>query len=218
MVTAKLRPTLRRALSFHGELMRTKSRGLSKSELPVVRHQLGLTIKAMAQAVGLKLPSYYYYETRYVGEELPSWLSHKVVSLARKKNIDLSSRTLRTAADPRARQRARPGAAAARHPAHLARHSGDHARARPRGGFCRQGRTDGAQRSRVGERVPARSVMWPDQAGFRLTRDKSAALTQPAAVNATAAARRLQACGLRAMARIFPAIAAFTVIGRRRFF
>lgn len=75
--------------------MKSKSRGLSKSELPVVRHRLGLTIKSMAQAVGLKLPSYYYYETRYVGEELPSWLSDKILAMARKKNIDLTSRALR---------------------------------------------------------------------------------------------------------------------------
>src|SRR5688500_9909057 len=46
--------------------MKTKARGLSKSELPAIRRRLGLTIKTMAQAVGLKLPSYYYYETRYV--------------------------------------------------------------------------------------------------------------------------------------------------------
>ena len=76
---------------------------LSKSELPVVRHRLGLTIKSMAQAVGLKLPSYYYYETRYVGETLPEWLSEKIVSLARKKNIDLSQRVLRTHGDLRVR-------------------------------------------------------------------------------------------------------------------
>lgn len=75
--------------------MKSKSRGLSKSELPAVRHRLGLTIKNMAQAVGLKLPSYYYYETRYVGEELPAWLSDKILAIARKKNIDLTSRALR---------------------------------------------------------------------------------------------------------------------------
>jgi hypothetical protein len=79
--------------------MKTKSRGLSKAELPVVRHRLGMTIKDMAQAVGLKLPSYYYYETRYVGEELPAWLADKIVALARKKNVDLSPRTLRAPAD-----------------------------------------------------------------------------------------------------------------------
>jgi hypothetical protein len=83
--------------------MKAKSRGLSKAELPVVRHRLGMTIKSMAQAVGLKLPSYYYYETRYVGEELPAWLSDKIVSLARKKNIDLSSRMLRAPAELRMR-------------------------------------------------------------------------------------------------------------------
>lgn len=87
--------------------MRSRSRGLSKAELPVLRHRMGLTIKLMAQAVGLKLPSYYYYETRYVGEELPSWLSHKILSLARKKNIDLSPRMLRTASDARLRTGAR---------------------------------------------------------------------------------------------------------------
>ena len=81
----------------------TKSRGLSKSELPVIRHRLGLTIKSMAQAVGLKLPSYYYYETRYVGEELPSWLSDKIMAMARKKNIDLSTRTLRAPTELRMR-------------------------------------------------------------------------------------------------------------------
>jgi len=83
--------------------MKTKSRGLSKSELPVVRHRLGMTIKDMAQAVGLKLPSYYYYETRYVGEELPAWLSGKIVALARKKNVDLSVRTLRAPGELRLR-------------------------------------------------------------------------------------------------------------------
>jgi len=83
--------------------MKTKSRGLSKSELPVIRHRLGLTIKSMAQGVGLKLPSYYYYETRYVGEELPSWLSDKILAIARKKNIDLSSRALRAPAEMRMR-------------------------------------------------------------------------------------------------------------------
>jgi hypothetical protein len=83
--------------------MKVKSRGLSKAELPVVRHRLGMTIKSMAQAVGLKLPSYYYYETRYVGEELPGWLSDKIVSLARKKNIDLSVRMLRAPAELRMR-------------------------------------------------------------------------------------------------------------------
>lgn len=83
--------------------MKNKSRGLSKSELPVIRHRLGLTIKSMAQAVGLKLPSYYYYETRYVGEELPAWLSDKILSLARKKNIDLSPRTLRAPLELRLR-------------------------------------------------------------------------------------------------------------------
>jgi hypothetical protein len=75
--------------------MKSKLRGLSKSELPVIRHRLGLTIKSMAQAVGLKLPSYYYYETRYVGEELPAWLSDKILAIARKKNIDLTTRALR---------------------------------------------------------------------------------------------------------------------------
>jgi hypothetical protein len=83
--------------------MKTRARGLSKSELPVVRHRLGMTIKNMAQAVGLKLPSYYYYETRYVGETLPDWLSEKIVSLARKKNIDLSERVLRAHGDLRMR-------------------------------------------------------------------------------------------------------------------
>jgi DNA-binding XRE family transcriptional regulator len=83
--------------------MKMKSRGLSKSELAVVRHRLGMTIKDMAQAVGLKLPSYYYYETRYVGEELPTWLSDKIVALARKKNVDLSTRTLRAPADMKIR-------------------------------------------------------------------------------------------------------------------
>jgi hypothetical protein len=83
--------------------MKTRTRGLSKSELPVIRHRLGLTIKNMAQAVGLKLPSYYYYETRYVGEALPEWLSDKIIQLARKKNIDLSQRTLRVPADLRGR-------------------------------------------------------------------------------------------------------------------
>jgi hypothetical protein len=83
--------------------MKTRTRGVSKSELPVVRHRLGLTIKSMAQAVGLKLPSYYYYETRYVGEALPEWLSDKIIQLARKKNIDLSQRMLRTPADLRGR-------------------------------------------------------------------------------------------------------------------
>jgi hypothetical protein len=62
-----------------------------------------MTIKDMAQAVGLKLPSYYYYETRYVGEELPGWLSDKIVSLARKKNVDLSPRTLRAPPELRVR-------------------------------------------------------------------------------------------------------------------
>jgi hypothetical protein len=83
--------------------MKTRTRGLSKSELPVIRHRLGLTIKSMAQAVGLKLPSYYYYETRYVGEALPAWLSDRIVSLARKKNVDLSQRGLRAPADLRVR-------------------------------------------------------------------------------------------------------------------
>jgi hypothetical protein len=83
--------------------MMTKSRGLSKSELPVIRHRLGLTIKSMAQAVGLKLPSYYYYETRYAGEELPSWLSERIMAMARKKNIDLSARTLRAPTELRMR-------------------------------------------------------------------------------------------------------------------
>jgi hypothetical protein len=87
--------------------MKTKARGLSKSELPAIRRRLGLTIKTMAQAVGLKLPSYYYYETRYVGEELPDWLSDKVLALARKKNISLSPRTLRSHMDPRGRAGAR---------------------------------------------------------------------------------------------------------------
>jgi hypothetical protein len=75
--------------------MKSKLRGLSKSELPVIRHRLGMTIKSMAQAVGLKLPSYYYYETRYVGEELPPWLSDKILAIARKKNIELTTRALR---------------------------------------------------------------------------------------------------------------------------
>jgi hypothetical protein len=88
---------------FHGEAMKSKTRGLSKAELPVIRHRLGLTIKSMAQAVGLKLPSYYYYETRYVGDELPPWLSERIVALARKKNIDLSSRALRAPAELRLR-------------------------------------------------------------------------------------------------------------------
>jgi DNA-binding XRE family transcriptional regulator len=83
--------------------MKTKSRGLSKTELPVVRHRLGMTIKDMAGAVGLKLPSYYYYETRYVGEELPAWLADKIVALARKKNVDLSARMLRAPAELRIR-------------------------------------------------------------------------------------------------------------------
>jgi hypothetical protein len=77
--------------------MKTRARRISKSELPAVRHKMGLTIKRMARAVGLKLPSYYYYETRYVGEELPIWLSHKVTALARKRNVDLSPATLRAA-------------------------------------------------------------------------------------------------------------------------
>lgn len=64
-----------------------------------MRHRLGLTIKSMAQAVGLKLPSYYYYETRYAGEELPVWLSDKIIALARKKNVDLSPRMLRANPD-----------------------------------------------------------------------------------------------------------------------
>ena len=83
--------------------MKSKTRGLSKSELPVIRHRLGLTIKNMAQAVGLKLPSYYYHETRYVGEELPAWLSDKIVAIARKKNIDLTSRALRASEGMRMR-------------------------------------------------------------------------------------------------------------------
>jgi hypothetical protein len=87
--------------------MKAKTRGLSKSELPAIRHRLGLTIKTMAQAVGLKLPSYYYYETRYVGEELPNWLSDKVLTLARKKNISVSPRTLRPHMEPRGRAGAR---------------------------------------------------------------------------------------------------------------
>ncbi|HEX2117005.1 MAG TPA: hypothetical protein VHM01_21590, partial [Alphaproteobacteria bacterium] len=57
----------------------------------------------MAEAVGLKLPSYYYYETRYVGETLPDWLSEKIVSLARKKNVDLSQRGLRAHGELRLR-------------------------------------------------------------------------------------------------------------------
>jgi len=87
--------------------MKTRGRGLSKSELPVVRHKMGLTIKRMASAVGLKLPSYYYYETRYVGDELPDWLSHKVIALARKRNIDLSPETLRSAANGNGRKNGR---------------------------------------------------------------------------------------------------------------
>lgn len=82
--------------------MKNRTR-VSKAELPIIRHRLGLTIKNMAQAVGLKLPSYYYYETRYVGDELPSWLSDKIVALARKKNIDLSSRALRAEGELRLR-------------------------------------------------------------------------------------------------------------------
>jgi hypothetical protein len=87
--------------------MKTKARGLSKSELPAIRRRLGLTIKTMAQAVGLKLPSYYYYETRYVGEALPDWLADKVLGLARKNNVSLSPRALRSHTDPRGRASAR---------------------------------------------------------------------------------------------------------------
>jgi hypothetical protein len=83
--------------------MKTRTRGLSKSDLPVIRHRLGLTIKSMAQAVGLKLPSYYYYETRYVGEALPDWLSDRIVALARKKNIELSEKVLRASGNLRLR-------------------------------------------------------------------------------------------------------------------
>jgi hypothetical protein len=87
--------------------MKTRVRPISKSELPAVRHKMGLTIKRMARAVGLKLPSYYYYETRYVGDELPTWLSHKVTELARKRNIDLSRSTLRAVANGNGRASAR---------------------------------------------------------------------------------------------------------------
>lgn len=87
--------------------MKNRARGLLKSDLPAVRHRMGLTIKTMAQAVGLKLPSYYYYETRYVGEELPAWLADKVLALARKKNVTLSPRSLRGMANPRMRASAR---------------------------------------------------------------------------------------------------------------
>jgi hypothetical protein len=87
--------------------MKTRARGLSKSELPAVRQKMGLTIKRMARAVGLKLPSYYYYETRYVGDELPNWLSHKVMALARKRNVDLSPDTLRAAVKRNGRASAR---------------------------------------------------------------------------------------------------------------
>lgn len=75
--------------------MKNHARNLSKSELSFIRRSMGLTIKDMAHAVGLKLPSYYYYETRFTGEAVPAWLSRKVCALARKRGVDLSPRALR---------------------------------------------------------------------------------------------------------------------------
>lgn len=91
--------------------MKSRIQSLSKADLSLVRRSMRLTIKDMAQAVGLKLPSYYYYETRFAGETLPAWLSRKVVALARKRGIDLSPRALRTL---QGRSSARPASDQAR--------------------------------------------------------------------------------------------------------
>jgi DNA-binding XRE family transcriptional regulator len=56
---------------------------ITKSQLPAVRRNLGMTIAQMAKAIGLKDPTYYYYETRFAGDVLPKQISDKIVKLAR---------------------------------------------------------------------------------------------------------------------------------------
>ena len=56
---------------------------ITKIQLPTVRRNLGMTIAEMAKAVGLKVPTYYYYETRFSGEVLPNQISEKIGKLAR---------------------------------------------------------------------------------------------------------------------------------------
>lgn len=57
---------------------------ITKSQLPVIRRNLGMTIAEMAKSVGLKEGTYYYYETRFAGDPLPDEISDKIVKLARK--------------------------------------------------------------------------------------------------------------------------------------
>jgi DNA-binding XRE family transcriptional regulator len=57
---------------------------ITKTQLPVIRRNLGMTIAEMAKSVGLKDGTYYYYETRFAGDSLPNEISDKIVKLARK--------------------------------------------------------------------------------------------------------------------------------------
>lgn len=56
---------------------------ITKTQLPAVRRNLDMTIAEMAKAVGLKVQTYYYYETRFSGDVLPSQISEKIIKLAR---------------------------------------------------------------------------------------------------------------------------------------
>jgi hypothetical protein len=57
---------------------------ITKTQLPVIRRNLGMTIAEMAKNVGMKDRTYYYYETRFAGDVLPDEISDKIVNLARK--------------------------------------------------------------------------------------------------------------------------------------
>jgi DNA-binding XRE family transcriptional regulator len=57
---------------------------ITKTQLPVIRQNLGMTIAEMAKNLGMKDGTYYYYETRFTGDALPDEISDRIVKLARK--------------------------------------------------------------------------------------------------------------------------------------
>ena len=60
---------------------------ITKTQLPAIRRNLGMTIAEMAKNVGLKDGAYYYYETRFARDALPNEISDKIVKLARKNGL-----------------------------------------------------------------------------------------------------------------------------------
>jgi hypothetical protein len=60
---------------------------ITKTQLPAIRRNLGMTIAEMAKNVGMKDRTYYYYETRFGGGALPNEISDKIVKLARKNGL-----------------------------------------------------------------------------------------------------------------------------------